>query len=485
MIWAELTHLGMNFWGDLEQPKCPFRWMETPEAAEGVRTEYTAADHVRFDEAFWRDEVVPAFKAGGINMIVIDLGEGVVYPSHPELAVKGSWSPEKLKAELARLRGLGFEVIPKLNFSSSHDIWLKEYHRMLSTPEYYRVCKDLIRDAVEMFDHPRFVHLGLDEETAAFQTYHTSVTVRQGDLWWHDILLLIGEVEKSGARAWIWSDYIRRHPLEEFEKRMPKSVVQSPWTYTYTHFQESAVSADPSENKNVEVMLKLLKAGYDVIPCGSNCYGCKTNLEDLVHFFKARPEEERRHVLGFFHAPWLMTQRCFARRFREAGEQVANGIAIWNGTDARLPWKGRCGAEGPEMFTVDLRSDGVPAVGQKVDALPKTGCWIVVTAADADAVFVAKKLSAKGRLHQTVLIAGAEALKAAKAAVPGLLTGLKGEVRNDDELHAAIYADYRLVRIAKDAKLTPDKVNHFRGWRGLTVGVHAEADFTETKEEGK
>ena len=197
--------------------------------------------------------------------------------------------------------------------------------------------------------------------------------------------------------------------------------------------------------------------------------------------------EEPEHVtaLGFFHAPWLMTQRCFARRFREAGEQVANGIAIWNGTDARLPWKGRCGAAGPEMFTVDLRSDGVPAVGRKVDALPKTGCWIVVTAADADAVFVAKKLFAKGRLHQTVLIAGAEALKAAKAAVPGLLTGLKGEVRNDDELHAAIYADYRLVRIAKDAKLTPDKVNHFRGWRGLTVGVHAEADFTETKEEGK
>jgi hypothetical protein len=45
----------------------------------------------------------------------------MVYPSHPELAVKGSWSPEKMKSELARLRALGLEPIPKRNFSASHD----------------------------------------------------------------------------------------------------------------------------------------------------------------------------------------------------------------------------------------------------------------------------------------------------------------------------------------------------------------------------
>ena len=177
MIWSSLIHLGMNFWGDIERPACPFRWMETPEAAECVRTTYKAADHLRFDEAFWRNLVVPSMKAGGVNMIVFDLGEGVVYPSHPELAVEGSWSPEKLRAELDRLRGMGFEMVPKLNFSASHDIWLKEYHRMISTPEYYRVCADLIRDAIEIFDHPRFVHLGLDEETPTFQRWHTFAAV--------------------------------------------------------------------------------------------------------------------------------------------------------------------------------------------------------------------------------------------------------------------------------------------------------------------
>ena len=61
---------------------------------------------MRFDEEVWR-RVSGRFKAAGVNQIVIDLGEAVVYPSHPEIAVKGSWSVEKLRRELARLRAMG------------------------------------------------------------------------------------------------------------------------------------------------------------------------------------------------------------------------------------------------------------------------------------------------------------------------------------------------------------------------------------------
>ena len=55
-----------------------------------------------------------------MNMVVIDLGEAIQYQSHPELAVKGSWPVEKFRKELARLRGMGLEPIPKLNFSTTH-----------------------------------------------------------------------------------------------------------------------------------------------------------------------------------------------------------------------------------------------------------------------------------------------------------------------------------------------------------------------------
>ena len=114
---------------------------------------HKAADHVRCDEEVWR-EVTEHMADVGANMLVIDLGEALFYPSHPELAVKGTWSPEKMRAELKRLRGLGIEPIPKLNFSTSHDAWLKDYARMISTDEYYKVVSDVIRDTADIFDRP-------------------------------------------------------------------------------------------------------------------------------------------------------------------------------------------------------------------------------------------------------------------------------------------------------------------------------------------
>ena len=45
--------------------------------------------------------------------------------------MKGSWEPDRFREELRRLRGLGIEPIPKLNFSGCHDLWLKDYSRIL------------------------------------------------------------------------------------------------------------------------------------------------------------------------------------------------------------------------------------------------------------------------------------------------------------------------------------------------------------------
>ena len=108
------------------------------------------ADHLRFDEAVWRT-LTECMQKVRMNMVVIDLGEAIQYQSHPELAVKGSWPVEKFRKELARLRAMGLEPIPKLNFSTTHDTWLKEYGRQVSTPTYYRVCADLVREVLREF----------------------------------------------------------------------------------------------------------------------------------------------------------------------------------------------------------------------------------------------------------------------------------------------------------------------------------------------
>ena len=139
LLWANLLQLGENMWNDRN-----------------------TVDVSRFDERVW-EYITERMRAVGMNMLIIDIAEGMEYPSHPELAVKGSWTPERMKRELTRLRGMGIEPVPKLNFSTCHDIWLKEYSRMVSTPTYYKVVSELIRDTCEIFGHPRFFHIGMDE----------------------------------------------------------------------------------------------------------------------------------------------------------------------------------------------------------------------------------------------------------------------------------------------------------------------------------
>ena len=250
------------------------------------------------DEVWWR--ITEHMAKRGFNTVVLDLCEGCVYPSHPYLAAKGAWSADKIRKELVRLRNMGLEPIPKLNFSTTHDAWLKEYGRMVSTAEYYKVCSDLIRDVCDMFDGPRLFHLGYDEENYPNQRTWACCVIRQGDLWWHDFFFFVDAVEKLGMRPWIWSDYIWGHE-NEFLAKMPKSVMQSNWYYR----QWFDLSTIPKGRRvHLESFLTLEKAGFEQIPCGSN-WACDENIAGLVKFCRKHIAPER--LKGFLMTTWAAT----------------------------------------------------------------------------------------------------------------------------------------------------------------------------------
>ena len=325
--WIDLVHLGMKMWGDLpftQKPKRNGIQMKilTDEEYEAVTTpEHLAKDRLHFEEPFWR-ELSVKLRASGCNCIVIDVGEGLRYPSHPELAVKGSWSPEKLKAEIDRLRGMGFEVFPKLNFSTSHDAWLGPYSRMVATPKYYEVCADVIRDTMEVFAPVKNFHIGFDEEDVPmFHSNDSMLVIRQGALWWHDPYWFMREVEKYGARTWAWSDYHRRHTVDQFKsefiKKMPKAVVQNPWIYW-------ATKEKMETDINIQAYLRLADAGYDVAPCGSNCYGVTENFPDMAEYCKQKLVPER--FKGMIMAPWIRTIEPYRRLHWQAADLMAEAI---------------------------------------------------------------------------------------------------------------------------------------------------------------
>ena len=305
-IRAMLFHLGHNMWSEW----LPAELM-TPEF---VKPRFLPDTELRFEEESWR-RLVGRMAEKKVNMVVLDLGEGLAYPSHPELAVNGSWSPDRMKAEVARLKGLGIEAIPKLNFSATHDGWLKQYGNMLTHPQWYAVVKDVIRDVAEIFGTPRFLHIGFDEENTDHSNDRNYFVMRKGELWWHDFLYTVKTVEDLGIRPWCWSDYGWDH--KEYFTRCPKSVVQSNWYYdeSYGGFDPEKYAAKSQKERLVQFW-QLEKAGFDQIPCGTNWIGwrrreLKIGADDVIGSLVKLGREviapERR--LGFMMAPWARTDR--------------------------------------------------------------------------------------------------------------------------------------------------------------------------------
>ncbi len=297
-MWAYLAHFGMKLW----ERRC----------------HYT---DLKVDDSMWLSLTERAAKIG-VNVFVFDLGEGMVFPSHPELAVRGSWEPERMKDEIARLKKMGMLAVPKLNFSSSHDQWLGKWRPYLSTPEYFKVCSEIIHDVAEVFDEAPLFHLGYDEETYFIQNVNKFEykRLRSGNLWWHDFLWFVAEVEKYGIRPWIWSDMCWEHK-DEFLARMPRSVLQSNWYY-YDGFDTQKIQK--ACRPMVETYETLENARYDQVPCGST-YDNRRNFGNTVAHCRNVIKGDR--LKGFLMAPWYYrTQEDKRGKIMESLDVMAAAI---------------------------------------------------------------------------------------------------------------------------------------------------------------
>ncbi len=303
MIWSLYLRLGSNMW-------------------------FTKNDHLVFDEEAWEQSIAKA-KECGINQIVLDIGEGMQYGSHPELSVSDAWTRQRVHKEVRRLRDMGIELIPKLNFSATHAMWLGEYRRMMSTSIYYKVCRDLIEEVYQVFEKPAYIHIGMDEEDdPQFFEKMELVAYRRGELLWHDIQFLCDCVRETGATPWLWADSCLIYPEEFREHISNEDIVLQPWYYRgirkehYTLISSSQELMDyyakePYNRMNLTYVeeepfcLRFFKeaiptAGdYKVVPCVSSVFGCTYNTEDMVEYFSQAGVDD--NLLGFMTAPWPAT----------------------------------------------------------------------------------------------------------------------------------------------------------------------------------
>lgn len=289
-----LIHLSVNMWSDV--PLKP--------GEQRIRGHARLVDELHFDDELWA-ELTQRLAEAGFNAVVLDLGDGVRYQSHPEIAVRNAWTVDRLRSELSRLRDLGLTPIPKLNFSAAHDAWLHDYARQVSSQPYYVVCRDLISETAELFDGPELFHLGLDEETEAYQANYLHSTVRHGELWWHDAELLAEHTRAQGSRPWMWADMAWSKGAEYYE-RMSTDIMQSNWYYNlWFEGNEGGRPRALKGNEAYMAYLDLDEHGFDQIPTVSTWQNRWDNFALTAEFCGRRLDPQR--LKGYLQATWLMT----------------------------------------------------------------------------------------------------------------------------------------------------------------------------------
>ena len=235
-----------------------------------------------------------------------------------------------MREEIAYMNSLGIEAIPKLNFSTTHNGWMCDYTHMVSSQPYYRMCEEVISDVMEIFGHPRFFHIGMDEERANFLEGEQShyICVRKGDVWWEDFLHIVRTVESHGARVWMWSDYCWWN--EDFYERCPKSVIQQNWFYDEKYGGFDIETNTTSNVRILKAYVKLDEAGFDQVPCGTNWVGetrrqlgvgADDVIGKLVQMCRKTVSKER--LKGFMMAPWML-----AMDDEETYQKVLRGIDL-------------------------------------------------------------------------------------------------------------------------------------------------------------
>ena len=329
--WGILMHLGYNLAGDKKEQKV-----------------------LAFDKEVW-DKVVAKCVEAGLNTIVLDLLEGIRYDSHPELGAEGAWMPAEATAEVRRLREMGIRLIPKLNFSSMHSVWLGKYARMISTPEYYQVCKDLIKEVYEMFEHPDYIHIGMDEENWKHvdDPGYTFICLRRDELFFHDLNYLADCVKETGAKCHIWHDAFSTYGDAAYEN-ISKDIIPETWMY-YSYLKKhwhkiseqsqevidfyatrfvrrygytiEYVEESPSVIDVMKQQKRFIEEGRHFLIATSNLY-TKTCEADAVEYIKEICPELSL-IEGFVTTTWSQTVKDKEELILEAVELMGKARQKW------------------------------------------------------------------------------------------------------------------------------------------------------------
>jgi hypothetical protein len=125
------------------------------------------ASEIPFDLSLSLD-IIDRMASVGLDLVVIDCGDGLIYQSHPELTRHYSQRMDVLQQLVHRANHRGIEVVPLLNFAQSgvfqNNHWFHPHHKLFDNEKYWQFAFEIIDELREIIQPCRFFHIGMDED---------------------------------------------------------------------------------------------------------------------------------------------------------------------------------------------------------------------------------------------------------------------------------------------------------------------------------
>ncbi len=216
------------------------------------------------------DRIFSRFK---INNLLIEV-DNIKWKHDPTIALDWSMDQEDLKKDIAYANEHFIEVSPLLQ-SLGHCDWMfkngrnkdlaenpdRPYAYCPSNPRTYDYVLPFYDETVELFNHPRFVHIGHDEvqEPGGFPRHEECKKRSAEQIFVDDTLKVREHLAKQGARVMMWGDMMLSKGdapdatnAESPEKakwirdQLPKDVIVTDWHYA---------AADPKDYKSLGIFV--------------------------------------------------------------------------------------------------------------------------------------------------------------------------------------------------------------------------------------
>lgn len=173
--------------------------------------------------------------------LVVEVGCGMEYARRPEVFVEGfaTNAEDDVRAAADLAISLGVELVPFLNASGAHDIWLAPYpYAVPDTDLYLEALFDTIDECLEVM-RPATFHIGMDEDVA---TDFDGVPRRDAQTH-REVMLACHEfLRRRGVATLVWNDGISI--LGPGADGIPRDIVVMPWLYGGSDFTSAQSYVD-------------------------------------------------------------------------------------------------------------------------------------------------------------------------------------------------------------------------------------------------